>query len=107
MYQSDLSEEEWGLVSHHLEHKDPRGKKPIHSKRAIVNAIFYISKSGAQWRMLPKDYPPWKTVYDTSLLTGFFGLESLGVPISLVAAAGSLILLAVAARSHVINPNIS
>jgi len=37
------------------------------------------------------------------LLIGFFGLESLGVPISLVAAAGSLILLAVAARGHVIN----
>jgi hypothetical protein len=44
MYQSDLSEEEWGLVSHHLEHKDPRGKKPIHSKCAIVNAVLYISK---------------------------------------------------------------
>lgn len=37
------------------------------------------------------------------LLIGFFGLESLGVPISLVAAAGSLILLAVAAHGHVIN----
>jgi len=37
------------------------------------------------------------------LLIGFFGLESLGVPISLVAATGSLILLAVAARGHVIN----
>ncbi|SDH77283.1 Putative transposase of IS4/5 family [Nitrosomonas sp. Nm132] len=107
MYQSDLSEEEWGLVSHQLEHKDPRGKKPIHSKCAIVNAILYISTSGAQWRMLPKDYPPWKIVYDTSLLTGFFGLESLGALISLVAAAGSLILLAVAARSHVINPKSS
>jgi hypothetical protein len=48
MYQSDLSEEEWGLVSRHFEHKDQRGKKPIHSKRAIVNAILYISKSEAQ-----------------------------------------------------------
>lgn len=37
------------------------------------------------------------------LLIGFFGLESLGVPISLVAATGSLILLVVAARGHVIN----
>jgi transposase len=50
MYQSGLSDEEWMLVSHHFEHKDPRGKKPIHSKCAIVNAILYISKSGAQWR---------------------------------------------------------
>lgn len=37
------------------------------------------------------------------LLIGFFGLESLGVPVSLVAATGSLVLLAVAARGHVIN----
>jgi putative transposase len=64
MYQSDLPNKEWALVSHHFERKDPRGKKPIHSKCAIVNAILYINKTGAQWRMLPKDYPPWKTVYD-------------------------------------------
>jgi putative transposase len=32
--------------------------------RAILDAIFYILKSGCPWRMLPKDFPPWKTVYD-------------------------------------------
>jgi putative transposase len=64
MYDSDLSDAEWGLIAHHFEPKDPRGVKPIHLKRALVNAILYLNKTGAQWRMLPKDYPPWKTVYD-------------------------------------------
>lgn len=34
------------------------------SFRTILNAIFYINKTGCQWRMLPSDYPPWSTVYD-------------------------------------------
>ncbi|MDV6345522.1 hypothetical protein [Nitrosomonas sp. Is37] len=45
MYQSDLSDEEWGLVTHHFEHKVLVGKKPIYSKCAIVNAALYISKA--------------------------------------------------------------
>jgi putative transposase len=32
--------------------------------RAILDAVFYILKSGCPWRLLPKDFPPWKTVYD-------------------------------------------
>jgi putative transposase len=32
--------------------------------RAILDAVFYLLKSGCPWRLLPKDYPPWKTVYD-------------------------------------------
>lgn len=29
-----------------------------------MNAIFYLNRTGCQWRMLPKDFPKWKTVYD-------------------------------------------
>ena len=64
MYDSDLSAEEWALIQHHFQPKDKRGAEPIHAKRDIVNAILYLSKTGAQWRMLPKSFPPWKTVYD-------------------------------------------
>jgi putative transposase len=32
--------------------------------RAILDAVFYVLKSGCPWRLLPKDFPPWKTVYD-------------------------------------------
>jgi transposase len=61
---SDLSDGEWALIAHHFERQDPRGIKPIHPKRSIVHAILYLDKAGAQWRLLPKDYLPWKTVYD-------------------------------------------
>ncbi len=64
MYDSDLSEEEWQLIKHHFEPEDNRGVKPKHAKRDIINAIVYINKKGAQWRSLPKDFPPWTTVYD-------------------------------------------
>ena len=61
---SDLSDAQWALIAHPVEPQDPRGSKPIHPKRAIVNAILYLDEAGAQWRMVPKDYPPWKTLYD-------------------------------------------
>ncbi|MHB9148017.1 MAG: transposase [Candidatus Amoebophilus sp.] len=39
------------------------GKRRKYSQRMLINAVFYLIKTGCQWRMLPKDYPPWKTVY--------------------------------------------
>lgn len=39
------------------------GKKRVHSNIEILNAIFYLLRSGCVWRMLPQDFPPWKTVY--------------------------------------------
>ena len=39
------------------------GRPRIHSPREILNAIFYILRSGCQWRMLPHDFPRWPTVY--------------------------------------------
>lgn len=64
MYDSDLTDDEWQLIEHHFEPKDRRGAASTHAKRHIVNAILYINKSGAQWRMLPRDFPPWQTVHD-------------------------------------------
>jgi putative transposase len=43
---------------------DPRGNQGKHAKRAIINAILYVVYGGIQWRMLPKEFPPWGTVYD-------------------------------------------
>ena len=53
---------------------DPRRAVSRHPKRVIANAIIYIIKTGAQWRMLPKDTPSWQTVYDH-----FYGLQQRGV----------------------------
>jgi transposase len=35
----------------------------MHSPRKISNAFFYLLRSGCPWRLLPRDFPPWKTVY--------------------------------------------
>ena len=64
MYPSDLSDQEWELIAHHFEPKDRRGSGHIHSKKRVVDAILYVVKGGIGWRMLPHDFPPWKTVYD-------------------------------------------
>ena len=65
MYDSDVSDEEWELIKHYFDPADRRGgAQKKHAKREIVNAIFYLNKTGAQWRLLPKEFPPWKTVYD-------------------------------------------
>ena len=40
-----------------------RGRPRLHSPREVCNAVFYVLKTGCQWRMLPRGYPPWKTVF--------------------------------------------
>ena len=40
-----------------------RGRKPSVDLREVLNAIRYMTRSGGGWRMLPKDFPPWQTVY--------------------------------------------
>lgn len=43
---------------------DPETAGPrLHSSREILNAVFYVLKTGCQWRMLPREFPPWKTVF--------------------------------------------
>jgi putative transposase len=64
MYPSDLKDVEWEKLKTYFERSDPRGARSKHEKKRIVEAILYVTKSGCQWRMLPKDFPPWKTVYD-------------------------------------------
>ena len=62
-YQSDLSDAEWARIEPHLPVPKALGRPRIHSPREILNAIFYIVRSGCAWRLLPHDFPPWKTVH--------------------------------------------
>lgn len=63
-YPSDLSDKEWETIKPHIPSlRSNRGRKRIHSYREILNAIFYLLRSGCAWRMLPHEFPPWKTVY--------------------------------------------
>jgi putative transposase len=62
-YSSDLSDSEWQCLKPHISAPKHRGRPRLHSPREILNAVFYVLKSGCQWRMLPKDFPLWKTGY--------------------------------------------
>src|SRR5215216_5813494 len=63
-YSTDLSDAEWECLKVHLPTPSKRGRPRTHGSRAILDAIFYVLKSGCPWRLLPRDFPPWKTVYD-------------------------------------------
>ena len=62
-YPSDLTDSEWKILEP-LVKQGKMGRPRDDSTREILDAIFYIVKGGNQWRMMPKDFPPWKTVYD-------------------------------------------
>ena len=64
MYSSDVTEAEWSIIEPFLRPKDGRGSSHIHSRRTVINAIFYLNRTGCRWEMLPSDFPPWQTVYD-------------------------------------------
>jgi transposase len=61
-YASDTTEKEWAIIAPHLPAKSRRGRPRTTDLRAVVNAIFYIAQTGCQWRLLPKDFPPFTTV---------------------------------------------
>jgi transposase len=62
-YQSDLSDAEWSCLEYYLPAPKADGRPRLHSLREILDAIFYVLKSGCAWRLLPHDFPPWKTSY--------------------------------------------
>jgi putative transposase len=65
-YGSSLTDEQWKLIKELLpKPREPgqQGRPRTISFRDIVNAIFYLTRTGCQWRMLPHEFPHWKTVY--------------------------------------------
>ena len=62
-YPSDLTEQEWQLIAGCLPGPSRLGRPARYEKRAILNGIFYVVRSGCSWRMLPRDLPPWRIVY--------------------------------------------
>jgi putative transposase len=63
MYPSDLTQAQWKLVEPVLKKKSPRGAPGKHPKQTIFNAIVYVLREGCRWRALPRDFPPWQSVY--------------------------------------------
>jgi transposase len=62
-YPTDLSDTEWTILEALVPAPKSGGRPAIHDRREIVNAIRYVLRSGGSWRLLPHDFPPWKTVY--------------------------------------------
>lgn len=66
-YPTDLKDKEWAKIEHLI--PQPRsgasigGRPAKYERREILNALFYMTKAGCTWRMLPHDLPPWEVVY--------------------------------------------
>jgi transposase len=61
-YASDTRDQEWVVIAPLMPPPPCRGRPRTTDLRAVVNAIFYLAQSGCQWRLLPKEFPPFTTV---------------------------------------------
>ena len=72
-YPTHLSDAEWNYIEPHMPAPKGYGRRRTHSLREILNAIFYLLKSGCQWRLLPQDFPrggpPFTTTSDNGVST--------------------------------------
>jgi transposase len=62
-YPSDISDAEWQVIAPLLPGAKTGGRPRTVPLRDVVNAIFYVSRGGVAWRMLPKDFPAYQTAY--------------------------------------------
>lgn len=60
---TNLTDAQWQILKPFFRKKSNRGRKVVYERRLVVNAILYVVCTGCQWRMLPHDFPHWKTVY--------------------------------------------
>ena len=60
---SDVSDDEWAPVAPHLILLPEGAKQREHSLREVFNGLRYLVKTGAPWRDMPTDPPPWAAVY--------------------------------------------
>ena len=63
IYPSDLTNEEWEWIKDVIPAAKSGGRPRTLCMRAVLNAIFYVTKGGIQWRMLPTNFPKWQSVY--------------------------------------------
>jgi transposase len=62
-YPSDVTDDEWAFVAPYLTLMAPEAPQRRHDLREVFNALRWIVRTGAQWRMLPTNFPPWEAVY--------------------------------------------
>jgi transposase len=61
-YASDVTDEEWSVIEGFMPAPNLVGRPRTTSLRSVVEALFYLLTTGCQWRLLPKDFPPYSTV---------------------------------------------
>jgi putative transposase len=62
-YPTDLTDEQWQRTARFLPAPKPGGRPAKYERRDLVNAILYITQAGCAWRLLPKTFPLWPSVY--------------------------------------------
>jgi transposase len=62
-YPRDVNDEEWTFVAPSLTLMTAEAPQRTHSLRAVCNALGWIARAGAPWRLMPNDLPPWEAVY--------------------------------------------
>ena len=62
-YPTDVSDEEWAFVAPYLALVREDAPQRTHDVRKVFDALRWIVRAGAPWRMLPNDFPPWEAVY--------------------------------------------
>ena len=62
-YATSLTDREWNVVAPILPRPAPYGRRPPWTARTLVDGMLYVLRTGCAWRHLPRDFPPWQTVY--------------------------------------------
>ncbi len=63
-YPSDLTDAQWKILEPLIPPAKEGGHPRTTDMREVVNAIFYVNRTGCQWRALPHEFPPWSTVWN-------------------------------------------
>src|SRR6266566_5132812 len=63
LYPTDLTDRQWDCIKELIPSAKPGGRPRTLDMRAVINGILYVVVSGCQWRMLPREYPAWQSVY--------------------------------------------
>jgi transposase len=62
-YSTDLSDGEWAVLAALIPAAKPGGRPRKYPMREVVNAVFYLLRTGCSWRLLPHDLPPYRVVF--------------------------------------------
>jgi len=62
-YPTDVTDDEWAFVAPYLTLMTPDAPQRVHDLREVFNALRWIVRAGAAWRLLPTNFPPWEAVY--------------------------------------------